>query len=84
MLRCVMARDFDRNAQLKLIAEVQQRIEQVKADLVAQNETIAALERNGRDAREARAARARLWVSQEADLAEMDRLLDELGAPDQQ
>ena len=79
-----MARDFDRNAQLKLIAEVQQRIEHVKADLVVQNEIIAALERSGRDAREARAARARLWVSQEADLAEMDRLLAEMGVRDQQ
>ena len=79
-----MARDFDRNAQLKLIAEVQLRLEHVKADLVTQNETIAALERSGRDAREARAARARLWVSQEADLAEMDRLLAEMGVRDQQ
>jgi len=79
-----MARDFDRNAQLKLIAEVQQRIEHVKADLVVQNEIIAALERSGRDAREARAARARLWVAQEADLAEMDRLLAEMGVRDQQ
>ena len=79
-----MARDFDRNAQLKLIAEVQHRIEHVKADLVVQNEIIAALERSGRDAREARAARARLWVAQEADLAEMDRLLAEMGVRDQQ
>ena len=79
-----MARDFDRNAQLKLIAEVQQRIEHVQAELVTQNETIAALERSGRDAREARAARARLWVSQEAELALMNRLLAEMGERDRQ
>jgi hypothetical protein len=49
-----MAHDFDRNAQLHRIAEVQKRIEQVEADIIAQNEIIAALEGRGRDAREAR------------------------------
>jgi hypothetical protein len=77
-----MAHDFDRNAQLHRIAEVQKRIEQAEADIIAQNEIIAALEGRGRDAREARAIRAQLWVSQESDIAEMDRLLEEMNSQD--
>lgn len=74
----VMTRDFDRNAHLKLIAEIQGRIQQVEADLISQNEIIAALERGRRDARKARAVRAQLWLFHEADLAEMARLLEEM------
>ena len=77
-----MAHNVNRNAQLKLIAQVRKRIQQGEADIIVQNETIAALERSGRDAREARAVRAQLWVAQEADLAEMDRLLEEMNIPE--
>jgi hypothetical protein len=60
MLRYVMARDVDRNAQLGLLTQVRERIQKVEADIIAQNETIATLERTGRDAREAKALRAQL------------------------
>ena len=69
---------MDRTAQLNFIAEVRKRIQQVEAEIIAQNETIAALERSDRDVREARAIRAQLWVSQEVNLAEMERLLEEM------
>lgn len=78
ILTCAMTRDIDRNAQLELLAQVQERIRQVEADIIAENEAIAALERAGRDAREARALRARLWISQETNLAERDRLIEDM------
>ena len=69
---------------MKLMAEVRKRIQQLEAEIVTQNETIAALERNGRDAREARAIRAKLWLSHESELAEIERLLEEMSAPESQ
>jgi hypothetical protein len=81
VLQCAMVHDIDRNIHLKLIAQLRKRIQQVEADIIAQNETIALLERSGRNARHARAVRAQLWMAQEGDLAEMDRLLEEMSGP---
>ena len=61
------------------VASLRKRIEQAEAEIIAQNEVIAALELGGRDSREARAIRAQLWVSQEVDRAELARLVDEIG-----
>lgn len=61
------------------IESLRKRIDQAEADIIAQNEVIATLELGGRDSREARAVRAQLWVSQETDRAELERLVDELG-----
>jgi hypothetical protein len=61
------------------IASLRRRIDEAEADIIAQNEVIATLELGGRDSREARAVRAQLWVSQETDRAELERLVDELG-----
>ena len=69
---------MDRNAQLKLVAKLRKRFQESEEELIAQNVLIAALERTGDDAKEARAFRAQLWVTQEEDLAEMERLLDEM------
>ena len=59
------------------LAELRRRIEQAEAEIIAQNEVIAALELSGRDAREARAVRAQLWVSQETDRAALEQLIEE-------
>jgi hypothetical protein len=71
----------NRKAQLALVAKVRKRIQEAEAEIIAQNEIIATLERSGRDAREARAVRAQLWLSHEADLAEVERLLNETDGP---
>jgi hypothetical protein len=62
-------------------ANLRKRIEQVEAGIIAQNEVIAALELRGRDSREARAVRAQLWISQETDRAELERLVDKNDKP---
>jgi hypothetical protein len=59
------------------IASLRKCIEQAEAEIIAQNEVIAALELSGRDSREARAIRAQLWLSQETDRAALERLVDE-------
>jgi hypothetical protein len=72
-----MAADVDHSNQMDPLTQVREHIQQLELAIVAQNEIIATLELGGRDAREARAVRAQLWVSQEVDRAEMDRLLAE-------
>jgi uncharacterized protein (DUF1330 family) len=59
------------------IANLRKRIEHAEAEIIAQNEVIAAVELSGRDSREARAVRAQLWLSQETDRAELKRLIEE-------
>jgi hypothetical protein len=71
MLCCGMDENPSRQEK---IAKLQRRIEQTEAKIIAQNEVIAVLELSGRDAREARAVRAQLWVSQETDRAELEQL----------
>jgi hypothetical protein len=63
------------------VAKLRRRIEQTEAKIIAQNEVIAVLELSGRDAREARAIRAQLWVSQETDRAELEQLTGENDKP---
>jgi hypothetical protein len=58
------------------IIQLRKRIEQAEAEIIAQNEAIAALELRGRDSRQARAIRAQLWISQETDRAELERLAE--------
>jgi hypothetical protein len=71
------ANGMNQNARLELIARVRERIQEAEAKIIAQNEVIAALEMSGRDSREARAIRAQLWIAQETDRAELERLIDE-------
>jgi hypothetical protein len=59
---------------LNVIGQLRKRIEERQFEVVAQNEVVARLELSGQDAREARAIRAQLWLSQEADRAEIERL----------
>lgn len=66
-----------RNIQLDAISLLRACILRAEAEIIIQNEVIAALELSGRDAREARAIRARLWLTQEADRAELERLISE-------
>jgi 3-deoxy-D-arabino-heptulosonate 7-phosphate (DAHP) synthase class II len=70
-----MTRDPD--AEQDPIAQVRNRIQQLEVEIIDQNEIISTLERIGRDSREARAMRAQLWLSHEAALVEMERLLAE-------
>ena len=78
MLCCGMDENPSRQEQ---IANLRRRIEQTEAKIIAQNEVIAVLEMSGRDAREARAIRAQLWVSQETDRAELEQLAGESDKP---
>jgi hypothetical protein len=65
-----------RHARESQLASLRSRIEKAEAKIVTQNEVIASLELSGRDSREARAIRAQLWVSQEVDRAELERLVE--------
>jgi hypothetical protein len=67
---------MDKNASLNVIGQLRKSIQDRHAEIVAQNEIIARLELSGQDAREARAIRAQLWLSQETDRAEIERLED--------
>ena len=66
---------------LRLAAQARHRAEGEDHDIVAQQKIIAALERKGLDSAKAREVLAKLITGQDADLAEMERLLDELDNP---
>ena len=67
----------DQSNPLGPVAQMREHIRQLEDAIIAQNEVIATLELSGRDARQARAIRAQLWVSQEFDRAELERMIGE-------
>jgi hypothetical protein len=72
---------MDREELLRLVAHARARAESGDADIEAQHEIVTRLERRGLDATRGRQILARLISSQDVDLAEMERLLDELDGP---
>lgn len=69
---------MDKAAILNRLARVRLQVEKDELDIAAQNEAIAALERKGLDPTMAKAIFAKMAANQEADITEMERLLDEL------
>jgi hypothetical protein len=69
---------MDKSAILGLLAKARQRAEQSNLDITAQNKVITALEMRGIDATMAKAILVRIITRQANDLAEMERLLDEM------
>jgi hypothetical protein len=69
---------MDRETLLTLVARARARAEHGDADIEAQHEIVTKLECKGVDATRARDILAKLISSQETDIAEMERLLDEL------
>lgn len=72
---------MDKSALLHLLARARRRAEQDEADIAAQNDVIAAMERRGLDPIMAKAIFAKMVARQEADMMKMERLLDELDGP---
>lgn len=62
---------------LRMIAYTLKCIRQMEAEIIAQNEIVAALERSRRDARAARSIRAQLWARHEAAFAQVEQFLEE-------
>lgn len=73
---------MDKPALLYLFARARRRAEKDEVDLAAQNEIVAVLERKGLDPTMAKAIFAKMVAHKEADMRELERLLDELdGSP---
>ena len=69
---------MDKATLLTLLASARQRALQGELDIMSQNEVVTALERRGIDATMARAILGKILTRQDADLADMERLLDQL------
>jgi len=75
---------MDKATLLNLVASARARAEHGDLDITAQNEVISALERRGLDTTMAQGIVARIVAKQDANISEMERLLDELDKPERQ
>ena len=73
---------MDKESLLQLVAQARRRADGGDRDIAAQHELISALERKGLGSDEAREILAKLITAQDSELAEMERLLDELDKPE--
>jgi hypothetical protein len=73
---------MDRTALLDLFAQARRRAEAGDLGIADQQKLILDLEDRGLDSRQAEAILDKLVRAQDFDLAEMERLLDELDKPD--
>lgn len=72
---------MEKETLLNLAQRARARAERGDTDIEAQHEIVTRLELKGLDSIRARDILAKLISSQETDLAEMERLLDELDKP---
>jgi hypothetical protein len=73
---------MDKTSLLDLFAQARRRAESGDLGISDQHQIVTELERQGLDASKARALLQKLVTAQEIDLAEMERLLDEMDRPE--